>query len=67
MKSGDLVRIVKMPKYWGNADLKGKFGTVIEKGGHDERWIVFVDGRKVSFHRNHLAVPSDDERERSLP
>lgn len=59
MKPGDLVRIVKMPKYWGSTDLRGKFGTVIEQGGHEERWFVLVEGVRVSFHRNHLAGPND--------
>ena len=63
LRVGDLVKIVRLPKYWGSSDIRGLFGTVVEQGGHEERWIVFVGGRKISFHRNHLAAPDDGEWE----
>lgn len=68
LRVGDLVRVVRLPKYWGaNKDIRGLFGTVLEQAGHDERWLVFVDGRRLSLHRNHLAIPEDDEWGWSLP
>lgn len=62
---GELVRVLRLPKYWGGPDLRGLFGTVIENGGHSERWFVLVEGQRISFHRNHLAGPGDDGWEKS--
>ncbi len=59
MKPGDLVLVTKMPKYWGSSDLRGKWGTVLRQGSHDERWIVLVDNREVSLHRNHFSTPEE--------
>ena len=68
LRVGDLVRVVRLPKYWGaSKDIRGLFGTVVEQGGHEERWVVLVDNRKLSLHRNHLAVPEDDEWGWNLP
>jgi hypothetical protein len=52
-----------MPKFWGSSDLRGEIGTVVEQGGHEERWVVMVGNSRVSFHRNHLAALEDPERE----
>ena len=58
MRPGDLVLIMKMPKYWGSDDLRG-WGTILRQGSHESRWIVLVDNREVSLHRNHFLTPEE--------
>lgn len=58
MKPGDLVRVIKLPKYWGAVDLRGSVGLVIGSAGVDEsgmitrmliedKWCaVLIDGKR---------------------
>jgi hypothetical protein len=59
VKPGDLVLVVKLPKFWGGPDVRGKWGTVLEQGAHSERWMVLVEGRRISLHRNHFSTPEE--------
>jgi hypothetical protein len=59
MKPGDLVLVVRLPKYWGGPDIRGSWGTVLEQGMHENRWIILVDNRRFSFHSNHLKGVED--------
>jgi len=59
VRPGDLVLVRKLPKYWGAEDLRGKWGTVLEQGGHENRWIVLIENREISLHRNHISLPEE--------
>ena len=59
LRPGDLVLVRKLPKYWGAEDLRGKWGTVLEQGGHENRWIILVENRRLSLHRNHVSLPEE--------
>ena len=59
VRPGDLVLVRKLPKYWGSEDLRGKWGTVLCQGGHENRWIILVENRRLSLHRNHISLPEE--------
>ena len=68
LKPGDLVLVRKLPKYYGSIDIapgdvRGKWGTVLCQGSHDERWIVLVEDRRLSLHRNHVLIPEEVDAE----
>lgn len=70
-RPGDLVRIVKLPKYWGAADLRGSIGLVIGGATVDEngrisrsrigdRWCaILVDGKRWTLPTECLEVISE--------
>ena len=48
MRPGDLVRVIKLPRYWGSTDLRGSVGLVIGAATVDESGQIsrsFVGGR----------------------
>lgn len=55
MAPGVLVQVMKLPRYLVDTGLLGKLGIVIAAGRSPDRWLVMVEGRRISFHRNHLA------------
>lgn len=70
-RPGDLVRIVKLPRYWGAADLRGSVGLVIGLATVDEggqisrsliggRWCaILIDGKSWTLPTECLETISE--------
>ena len=46
VEPGDLVRVVRLPKYWGAADIRGSVGIVISMIPKSSLCIVLIDGKE---------------------
>jgi len=54
---GDIVRIRKVPRFLshpGAVKIVGQLGVIIERGSHENRWVVYCEGQRVSLHTNHI-------------
>ena len=40
VKPGDLARVVRLPKYWGTADIRGSIGVVIGRTIFDPNGLI---------------------------
>lgn len=65
VKPGDLARVVRLPKYWGAADIRGNVGVVIGHTVFDPNGIIRrhtgIGGRwfKILIEEKLWTVPSD--------
>ena len=57
MKSGDLIRIVDLPQYWGASDIRGSLGIIINLI-HDSNFceILLGDGESIVISTVYLTV-----------
>jgi hypothetical protein len=46
VEPGDLVRVVRLPKYWGAADIRGSVGIVLSMIPESSFCIVLIDGKE---------------------
>jgi hypothetical protein len=61
---GDLVRIRKAPRFLSHPEITqivGQLGVIIERGSHENRWVVYCEGKRVSLHTNHIESPQASE------
>ena len=64
MRPGDLVRVIRLPKYWGAADIRGCIGIILRFTSDDSRevrrWcVVLIDNRHYSIPTLYLETVHD--------
>lgn len=55
---GDIVRVVKLPKYWGAADIRGSVAMVVEIVVADRYCVVRTDSGSWTVATSGLEVIS---------
>ena len=56
---GDLVRVVRLPKYWGAADIRGSIGILLKMERFGSFCVVLIDGKewKLAVHGLEVLTP----------
>jgi hypothetical protein len=58
---GDVAKIVRLPKYWGAADIRGKMCLVLEKLVDSNYYVVLVEGKRYTVSEPCLEVLNGSE------
>ena len=55
---GDVAQVIRLPKYWGAADIRGKMCLVIEKLVDSNYYQVLIEGKSYTVSEPCLEVLS---------
>lgn len=67
MKPGDLVRVMRLPKFWGAKDIRGNVGIILHPdfdsdGKLEMNWIaVMINGKRWPLPKNCVEIVNESQ------
>ena len=58
---GDIAQVVRLPKYWGASDIRGKMCLVIEKMVDSNYYEILIEDKRYTVSEPCLEVLNESE------
>lgn len=58
---GDVAQVIRLPKYWGAADIRGKMCLVLVKLANSNYYEVLIEGKRYRVSEACLEVMNGSE------